>query len=55
MKYITSKEASALMGKTLRRVQQMCKTGIIPNAIKKDRSWLIPEDSLPLENNLSEK
>lgn len=47
MKYLTCSEASALMGTTARRVQQMCKNGEIIGAIKKGRSWMVPADSIP--------
>ena len=44
MKYLTCSEASALMGTTARRVQQMCKNGEIIGAIKKGRSWMVPAE-----------
>lgn len=46
MKYLTCSEASALMGTTARRVQQMCKNGEIIGVIKKGRSWMIPVDAI---------
>lgn len=46
MKYMTCQEAASLLGLTIRRVQQMCKNGMIPGAIKKGRSWMIPKDSV---------
>lgn len=50
MKYITCAEASALMGITARRIQQMCKNGEIAGAQKMGRSWMVPYDAaLPLE------
>ena len=57
MKYLTCSEASALMGTTPRRVQQMCKNGEIIGAIKKGRSWMVPADSIPnkAENPASAK
>ena len=45
MKYMTSAEAAAQMGITSRRIQQMCKEGEIPGAVKKGRSWFIPDYS----------
>lgn len=51
MKYMTAGEAAAIMGISVRRVQQMCKNGKISGAIKKGRSWMIPvneEDSISL-------
>ncbi len=49
MKYITCIEAAAQMGVSVRRVQQMCKTGEISGAVKQGRSWMLPEkgDSAP--------
>lgn len=57
MKYLTCSEASALMGTTPRRVQQMCKNGEIMGAIKKGRSWMVPADAVPnrAESSVSEK
>ena len=46
MKYITCSEASALMGTTVRRIQQMCKNKIISGAIKKNGIWMIPDESI---------
>lgn len=43
MRYLTGSEAAVLMGVSVRRVQQMCKNGEIAGAIKKGRSWMIPE------------
>lgn len=42
MEYLTGKEVALQMGISLRRVQQMCKNGEIPGAIKQGRSWMIP-------------
>ena len=46
MKYMTCAEASSMMGTTVRRVQQMCKSGEIQGAIKQGRSWMVPALSL---------
>lgn len=46
MKYLTCLEASSAMKITPRRVQQMCKNGEIPGAVKKGRSWMVPADVL---------
>ena len=46
MKYLTCSEASALLGTTPRRVQQMCKSGAIAGAVKQGRSWMVPEESI---------
>lgn len=47
MKYMTCAEASSMMGTTVRRVQQMCKSGEIQGAIKQGRSWMVPADAVP--------
>lgn len=44
MQYLTCSEASAAMKITPRRIQQMCKNGEIPGAVKKGRSWMVPAD-----------
>ncbi len=46
MRYLTGKEAATKMGLTVRRIQQMCKNGELPGAVKEGRSWMIPDDSL---------
>ena len=46
MEYKTCAEIAAQIGITVRRIQQMCKSGEIPNAVKQGRSWMIPTDSL---------
>lgn len=40
---MTSKEAAKLWGCSVRTVQKYCRTGIIPDAVKK-RQWTIPDD-----------
>ena len=42
MKYISGNEAAALIGVTMRRIQQMCKNGEIHGAVKEGRFWTIP-------------
>lgn len=44
MGYVNVSEAASQMGVSVRRVQQMCKSGEISGAIKKGRSWMIPAD-----------
>ena len=46
MRYLTCNEAAALMGISIRRVQQMCKNGEISGAIKNGRSWMIPANEV---------
>lgn len=45
MKYMTCADAAAIMKITVRRVQQMCKNGDIPGAIKQGGSWMVPWDN----------
>ncbi len=46
MKFITCTEAAAQMGITVRRIQQMCKNGEIPGAMKQGRTWLVPDSAI---------
>ena len=50
MKYLSGSEAAALMGITVRRVQQMCKNGEILGAIKNGRAWMIPANAVKGDN-----
>jgi len=42
MRHLTIKEAANQSGLTTRRIQQMCKSGEIPNAVKENGRWIIP-------------
>ena len=44
MGYLSVNEAALQMGVSIRRIQQMCKNGEIPGAVKRGRSWMIPTD-----------
>ena len=44
MNYLSCADAAKAMGITIRRIQQMCKSGEIPGAFKEGRSWRIPEN-----------
>lgn len=44
MGYLSVNEAALQMGVSVRRIQQMCKNGEIPGAVKRGRSWMIPTD-----------
>ena len=46
MKFLTCTDAAALMGITVRRIQQMCKNGEIPGAMKQGRAWLVPDSAI---------
>ncbi len=50
MKYISCAEAASAMGITIRRVQQMCKQGKLPGAVKNGREWLIPKDTFSVDS-----
>lgn len=43
MNYLSCTDAAKAMGITVRRIQQMCKQGQLPGAVKQGRSWLIPD------------
>ena len=49
MRYLSGIEAASLLGLTPRRIQQMCKNGELPGAIKEGRTWKIPMDILKEE------
>lgn len=49
MNYRSCADAAKAMGITVRRIQQMCKQGELPGAVKQGRSWMIPESSVPSE------
>lgn len=51
MRYKTVSEIAEQRGLTKRRVQQMCKTGEIPGAVKKGHAWIIPDDEYGEEKN----
>lgn len=42
---ITVKEAAEKWGVTVRRVQDLCKRGEIPGALRWERTWMIPADA----------
>lgn len=46
MKYLTADEAATLMNISTRRIQQFCKNGKLPGAVKEDRRWMIPENAV---------
>lgn len=45
MRYISANEAAIKWNISVRRVQQMCQSGEIEGAVKKGRSWLVPEEA----------
>lgn len=48
MRYMTCADAAAIMKITVRRVQQMCKNGEIPGAIKQGGTWMVPWDDFAM-------
>ena len=46
MEYLTCIEAAEKLGISLRRIQQLCKTGQMSGAIKQGKSWMIPEETI---------
>lgn len=43
-KYVTSNEASELIGRTARAIAQLCQDGKMPGARKIAKTWMIPRD-----------
>lgn len=48
---MTIKEAAVLWGITERRVNELCKAGRIPGAVKEGRQWIIPDDAQKPRDN----
>ena len=46
MEYLSCSDISKKMGFSIRRIQQMCKNGEFPGAIKEGRKWLIPDKAI---------
>ncbi|MGN1406434.1 MAG: AAA family ATPase [Erysipelotrichaceae bacterium] len=46
MRYLTCADVAKQTGNSVRRVQQMCKEGSMPGAVKSGKIWLIQEDSI---------
>ena len=46
MEYLSCSDVSKKMGFSIRRIQQMCKNGEFPGAIKEGRKWLIPDEAI---------
>lgn len=45
MEYLTTVEMSEKWGITSRRIGMLCAEGRIEGAVKKGKTWLIPEDT----------
>lgn len=50
MQYLSCSDASKAMGFSVRRIQQMCKNGELPGAIKEGRKWLIPDETIHMNH-----
>lgn len=50
MEYLSCSDASKAMGFSVRRIQQMCKNGELPGAIKEGRKWLIPDETMRMNH-----
>lgn len=50
MKYLSCSDASKAMGFSVRRIQQMCKNGELPGAIKEGLKWLIPDETIHMNH-----
>ena len=50
MEYLSCSDASKAMGFSVRRIQQMCKSGELPGAIKEGRKWLIPDETIHMNH-----
>lgn len=46
MEYLSCSDVSKTMGFSIRRIQQMCKNGEFPGAMKEGRKWLIPDEAI---------
>lgn len=50
MEYLSCSDASKAIGFSVRRIQQMCKSGELPGAIKEGRKWLIPDETIHMNH-----
>lgn len=55
MNYLSCADIAEKMGITIRRVQQMCKQGELPGAIKDGRTWKIPVNAVIKDLNGKKK
>lgn len=55
MEYLSCSDASKAMGFSVRRIQQMCKNGELPGAIKEGRKWLIPDETMHMNHFVKNK
>lgn len=50
MEYLSCSDASKAIGFSVRRIQQMCKNGELPGAIKEGHKWLIPDETIHMNH-----
>lgn len=50
MEYLSCSDVSKTMGFSIRRIQQMCKNGEFPGAMKEGRKWLIPDEAIHMNH-----
>ena len=50
MEYLSCSDVSKKMGFSIRRIQQMCKNGEFPGAIKEGHKWLIPDEAIHMNH-----
>lgn len=55
MEYLSCSDASKAIGFSVRRIQQMCKNGELPGAIKEGRKWLIPDETIHMNHFVKNK
>lgn len=49
--YMTAKETAEKWGVTVRRIQSLCKSGRLNQAVKFGRDWMIPCDTVRPDDN----
>lgn len=55
MDYLSCVDTAEKLGVTIRRVQQMCKQGELPGAVKDGRTWMIPVNAISEDLNAKRK
>ena len=55
MDYLSCADTAEKLRITVRRVQQMCKQGELPGAVKDGRTWLIPVNAVSEDLNAQKK
>lgn len=55
MDYLSCADTAEKLGITIRRVQQMCKQGELPGAVKDGRTWMIPVNAVSEDLNAKKK